>query len=284
MLLASSLLASSSSPRGGGDVGGDDNGDVYDTDDGGRAIDSIDGDDGEDGGDSLPHREEGAAPAALVGGRSGGDLTRDGAADDDHDDDDDDERYSRQMYTLGARAHRLVRSATAVLDGPTGGSSRGGGDNSGTMTAPSGLLYKIAKILALSGVGRIVLVGEDDDDGDYDHVDVGYFDGSLDDLGAAYRRAALAEVGGGVVGEEGGGDGDVVGADDGDGIVDGRTGFRDDDGASLLAEYIRRLNPGVRVDVVSRTALMTSLRGREEESCDREEEGRSRKRERWIGR
>jgi len=139
-------------------------------------------------------------------------VTRDGAADDDDGDDDDDERYSRQMYTLGARAHRLVRSATAVLDGPTGGgSSRGGnGDDGGTMTtAPSGLLYEIAKNLALSGVGRIVLVGEDDDDGggDHDRVDVGYFDRSLDDLGAAYRRAALAEVGGGgvvVVGEGGG--------------------------------------------------------------------------------
>jgi len=188
------------------------------------------------------------------------------------------------MYTLGARAHRLVRSATAVLDGPTGGSSRGGGDDSRTTktTTPSGLLYEIAKNLALSGVGRIVLVDEDDDDDDDDdddHVDVGYFDGSLDDLGAAYRRAALAEVGGGVVGEEGGGDGDVVGADDGDGIVDGRNGFLDDDGASLLAEYIRRLNPGVRVDVVSRTALMTSLCGSGSGSDEKKKNAIAKKRE-----
>ena len=34
------------------------------------------------------------------------------------DGDGDDERYSRQVYTLGARAHGLVRSCTVVLDGP----------------------------------------------------------------------------------------------------------------------------------------------------------------------
>ncbi|KAL3811063.1 hypothetical protein ACHAXA_009011 [Cyclostephanos tholiformis] len=158
------------------------------------------------------------------------------------------------MYTLGARAHRLVRSATAVLDGPLGGSSRGtGGDGNET---PSGLLYEIAKNLALSGVGRIVLVrggGGDDDGGNAIVDDVGYFDGSLDDLGAAYRRATLAEVGGGVV--EGG---DVVVNDDDGGVAEDSFG---DDGASLLAEYVRRLNPGVRVNVVSRSALLNSLCG-----------------------
>ena len=35
--------------------------------------------------------------------------------------DNDDERYSRQMFALGARAHKLVRSTTAILDGPMGG-------------------------------------------------------------------------------------------------------------------------------------------------------------------
>ncbi|EED92704.1 ubiquitin activating enzyme, partial [Thalassiosira pseudonana CCMP1335] len=82
----------------------------------------------------------------------------------------DEERYSRQMYALGARAHGLVRSTTAILD------------------VPSGLLYEIAKNLALSGVGRIILVRDDN------NTDDGYFDGDLDDLGGAYRRAALAEI------------------------------------------------------------------------------------------
>jgi hypothetical protein len=126
----------------------------------------------------------------------------------DDDDDDDDKRYSRQLLTLGARAHSLVRSATIVLDGPLGGSSRRRrferkkaviepteddvvGD-AATSEVPSGLLYKITKNLALSGVGRIVLVYDDDDT----PVDIGYFDGSLDDLGAAYRRAVLAEIAG----------------------------------------------------------------------------------------
>ena len=45
----------------------------------------------------------------------GGDLS------DAEEDDNDDERYSRQMYALGARAHKLVRSTTAILDGPLGG-------------------------------------------------------------------------------------------------------------------------------------------------------------------
>ena len=126
----------------------------------------------------------------------------------DDDNDDDDERYSRQLLTLGARAHSLVRSATIVLDGPLGGSSRRRrferkkaviepteddvvGD-AATIEVPSGLLYEITKNLALSGVGRIVLVYDDDDT----PVDIGYFDGSLDDLGAAYRRAVLAEIAG----------------------------------------------------------------------------------------
>ena len=68
-------------------------------------------------------------------------------------------------------------------------------------TTPSGLLYEIAKNLALSGVGRIILVQDDDNDDDTSSSistdSSGYFDGSLDDLGAAYHRAALAEIGGG---------------------------------------------------------------------------------------
>ena len=37
------------------------------------------------------------------------------------------------------------------------------------------------------------IANPDDDD---TPVDIGYFDGSLDDLGAAYRRAVLAEIAG----------------------------------------------------------------------------------------
>ena len=47
--------------------------------------------------------------------------------------------------------------------------------------------------VALSGIGRIVL--EDDDDNDTP-VDIGYFDGSLDDIGAAYCCVVLAEING----------------------------------------------------------------------------------------
>jgi hypothetical protein len=105
--------------------------------------------------------------------------------------DHDEERYSRQMYALGARAHGLVRSTTAILDGPLGKvlrptslglSSRGEHgfrslherESDGTSSIstgkeiPSGLLYEIAKNLALSGVGRIILVQDDD-------IDVGFF-------------------------------------------------------------------------------------------------------------
>jgi ubiquitin-activating enzyme E1 len=89
----------------------------------------------------------------------------------------DEERYSRQVYTLGARAHGLVRSSTIFIDGP----------------ATSGLLYECAKNLALSGVGSIViLVSKSDDD---NKMDESYHNSNLDDLGNAYQRAARAEIG-----------------------------------------------------------------------------------------
>ena len=168
---------------------------------------------------------------------------------------DDDERYSRQLYTLGARAHRLVRSATVILDGPLGGRVSQQIDEDGEIVEifrskiPSGTLYEIAKNLALSGIGRIVLVKDNDDDDT--SVDNNYFDGSLDDLGAAYRHAALAEIGG--VDHE-----NLNENDDDMGVSNARL-FGD--GALLLAEYIRRLNPGVQVDVISRMILMNTLCG-----------------------
>ena len=120
------------------------------------------------------------------------------------------------MFALGARAHKLVRSTTAILDGPMGGKLasklddddviidgadgfdglQGNGEemNNSKKDAvatisevPSGLLYEVAKNLALSGVGRIILVDDDNDDA-ATPTDAGYFDGALDDLGAAYRR------------------------------------------------------------------------------------------------
>ena len=54
----------------------------------------------------------------------------------------DEERYSRQFYTLGARAHSLVRSSTMVIDG----------------SVKSGLVYETVKNLALSGVGRVIIL------------------------------------------------------------------------------------------------------------------------------
>ena len=85
----------------------------------------------------------------------------------------DSERYSRQVYTLGARAHGLIRASTIYLDGPPS----------------SGLLYECAKNLALSGVRHLVVVRctNDDDDGPYHNA-------ALDDLGRAYQRAARAEI------------------------------------------------------------------------------------------
>ena len=148
-------------------------------------------------------------------------------------DDDDDERYSRQMYALGARAHKLVRSTTAILDGPLGVIST---EKDKSSEVPSGLLYELAKNLALSGVGRIVLVQHDSSSDDEEEAY--YFDGSLDDLGAAYHRAAIAEIG--------------------EGSIDVST-LANNNGATLLAEYIQRLNPGVQVDIITRNTLIELL-------------------------
>jgi len=226
-------------------------------------------------------RPETTAEAALDEDASDDDG---GKNKDDDDDDRDEERYSRQMYALGARAHGLVRSTTAVLDGPLGGRGgrdvRAGGadgfdglDDDGrdgcrpatdVSRTPSGLLYEIAKNLALSGVGRIVLVRDDDDDDvGGDSYDSGYFDGSLDDLGAAYHRSALAEIGGVDSGSDRQGERTSPNEDDGEeeGDSDVEEGYDGslDDGATLLAEYIQRLNPGVKVDVVPRSDLLRSL-------------------------
>ncbi|GAX24284.1 hypothetical protein FisN_4Lh013 [Fistulifera solaris] len=85
---------------------------------------------------------------------------------------DDAERYSRQLYALGARAQSLIRSSLIYLDGPPS----------------SGLLYETAKNLALSGVRHIVIVQSDDE------MDTLYHNEQLDDLGNAYQRSIRAEL------------------------------------------------------------------------------------------
>jgi ubiquitin-activating enzyme E1 len=124
-------------------------------------------------------------------------------------DDDDEERYSRQVYTLGARAHGLVRSSVVYVDGP----------------GKSGLLYECVKNLALSGVGKIVILTSDD------QVDSNYHNPQLDDLGRTYVRAARTEVG--------------LENDDDDSTPD----------EEVLIEFLRRLNPSLTVTSISRSDL-----------------------------
>lgn len=92
-------------------------------------------------------------------------------------DEDDEQRYSRQIYTLGQRAHGLIRSSTIYLDGPLS----------------SGLLYECAKNLALSGVGNVVILADDTED-DVNIQDRLYHNAAYDDLGRAYQRAARTEL------------------------------------------------------------------------------------------
>ncbi|KAL3944878.1 MAG: hypothetical protein SGBAC_001021 [Bacillariaceae sp.] len=122
-------------------------------------------------------------------------------------DENDEERYSRQVYTLGARAHGMVRSSTVYVDGPS----------------ESGLLYECVKNLALSGVGKIVLVTSDET------VASAYHSTDMDDLGRAYISGARAEL-----------------------------GLSDDEAVSsdsIFVEFLRRLNPALEVDIIARSEL-----------------------------
>ena len=136
----------------------------------------------------------------------------------------DEERYSRQVYTLGARAHALVRQTTAILDGPP----------------TSGLLYECGKNLALSGVGSVVLLVDDNPESRSVHN--AYHCAGLDDLGRGYRNAAVAETGMGT----------GAGAKANAGIE--AVGKEEEE---LVAEYLRRLNPGLRVSVRKRSEFMS---------------------------
>eukprot|EP00522_Entomoneis_paludosa_P005715 CAMPEP_0172455644 /NCGR_PEP_ID=MMETSP1065-20121228/12171_1 /TAXON_ID=265537 /ORGANISM="Amphiprora paludosa, Strain CCMP125" /LENGTH=1266 /DNA_ID=CAMNT_0013208113 /DNA_START=42 /DNA_END=3842 /DNA_ORIENTATION=- len=136
------------------------------------------------------------------------DLTNDGPAPTteqvslEEKEEDDDERYSRQVYTLGKRAHSLIRSTTVYLDAPL----------------ESGLLYEIAKNLALSGVHQLVLVIRNKQS-----ANPQYHAPHLDDLGGAYIHAATRECKSDEEGEEA------------------------PPLETLLLEYVKRLNPAVQV-------------------------------------
>ena len=164
----------------------------------------------------------------------------------------DEERYSRQLYTLGARAHKLVRSTYIVLDGPF----------------TSGLTYECAKNIALSGVGEIILVKDDndndeDDDGDGDSIHDSkllhsiYHNELMDDLGNAYQNAAKNEI-----------------------ALDDlyQTKWKDlqtnndldECNEFLLLEYIRRLNPSLRVTVTKRSKLLNMV-----DDNDKKENGKN---------
>ena len=133
----------------------------------------------------------------------------------DDDSADDEERYSRQLYTLGARAHSLVRSSTILVDGP----------------ARSGLVYESVKNLALSGVGKIILL-TNEGQASQGELEEHYFNQEMDDLGNVYRRGAKVEC------------------------------FPDDeevDDTELLMEYIRRLNPSVKVEKMQRIKYLSEI-------------------------
>lgn len=128
---------------------------------------------------------------------------------------DDKERYSRQVYTLGARAHGLVRSAKVFVDGPLA----------------SGLTYETVKNLALSGIGKIVIVTSPQET----KLDDRYHNAKWDDLGKTYIRGARAELG---VAED-----------------------QEISLSQLLVEFLHRLNPGLRVETIKRDDLVRNSMG-----------------------
>jgi len=132
--------------------------------------------------------------------------------------DNDEERYSRQFYTLGARAHSLVRTSTILVDGP----------------ARSGLVYESVKNLALSGVGKIILLTNDGETSQ-GQLEDNYFNHDMDDLGTVYRRGAKAEC--------------FPNASEDDEVDD----------VELMVEYVRRLNPSVKIEVMKRSEFLSGI-------------------------
>ena len=124
----------------------------------------------------------------------------------------DEERYSRQVYTMGARAHGLIRSSTIYIDGPI----------------RSGLVWESIKNLALSGVGKIVLVANEEDQ----EANDGYHLANLDDLGAMYIRGALNEL--------------------------GKHNEESPDLVKVLVEFLHRLNPALEVSTIPKRELLSN--------------------------
>ncbi|KAL3925701.1 MAG: hypothetical protein SGILL_000233 [Bacillariaceae sp.] len=144
----------------------------------------------------------------------------DGTASDENTSDSDEERYSRQVYTLGARAHGLVRSSCVIVDGPL----------------ESGLVWESLKNLVLSGIGRIVILtdGEQDsqdvDEEALSKADKAYHMADLDDLGKTYIQGARAEI-----------------SQSTEGSMDTETTLD-----KLLVEFLIRLNPSLQVSTMSK--------------------------------
>ena len=143
---------------------------------------------------------------------------------------DDEERYSRQVYTLGARAHSLIRKSSVIIDGPIS----------------SGLMYESIKNLALSGVGKIVILTRGDGLGNADKniidstKEQNYFDSNFDDLGIMYRRGARAEC---------------------FPVEEGDDNINDLD---ILLEYVKRLNPNVKIQTMARTNFFNLIETKSE--------------------
>jgi len=152
----------------------------------------------------------------------GGDVKINNDDDDDDDDDGDEERYSRQFYTLGARAHSLVRKSTILVDGPS----------------RSGLVYETVKNLALSGVGKVILLSNNSNN-TQGKIEEDYFNENMDDLGLVYRRGAMAEC--------------FPSQDE-----------AEIDSFDLIVEYVRRLNPSVKIAVMSRSEFLASINKNQE--------------------
>jgi len=141
----------------------------------------------------------------------------------------DEERYSRQVYTMGARAHGLIRSSTIYVDGPI----------------RSGLLWESIKNLALSGVGSIVVVVGDDEQ-EKNKADLHYYhESNLDDLGTTYIRGAMAEL------EE------EYSNDDALSSSSSSSSSSSADLVKILVEFLRRLNPALEVTTISKQDFLS---------------------------
>ena len=199
-----------------------------------------------------PLQQKFRLPFVIPRGGSDADADDDADADSDADDtgdedrhseinndDDDEERYSRQLYTLGGRAQALVRGCTVIIDGPLQdtNNNKDGDDANGV----SGLLCECVKNLALSGVGSIVLLVDDERNNDMNETNNmnNYHDPSGDDLGTSYIKGALNEHC----------EMSIISSDNNQSsLLNSKS--------KLLEWYIKRLNPGVKVSTLSRQLFL----------------------------